>query len=149
MQQPPQSQLSQQHYAHQQQAQEAATQGAAHRDNFGLVLPLSRIKKMIKQEGNVKAVSAEASYAVTKATEMLVETLAVKAASHMFAANRTVMIYKDVATAVKEWPAADFLADIVPETITIGELRELLAKQQQDKALTAAHGSPDEDEDDE
>lgn len=28
--------------------------------------------------------------------EMLVETLAVKAASHMFAANRTVMIYKDV-----------------------------------------------------
>lgn len=32
-------------------------------------------------------------------------------------------------------------ADIVPETITVGELRELLAKQQQDqKALAAANG---------
>ena len=32
-------------------------------------------------------------------------------------------------------------ADIVPETITVGELRQLLQKQQQQKALAAANGA--------
>lgn len=37
-------------------------------------------------------------------------------------------------------------ADIVPETITVGELRELLAKQQaEQKALAAANGAPHAD----
>lgn len=37
---------------------------------------------------------------------------------------------------------ACYHADIVPETITVGELRELLQKQQQQKALAAANGMP-------
>ncbi|KAK9787375.1 hypothetical protein WJX73_008666 [Symbiochloris irregularis] len=119
-----------------------ATSGQRERDNFGLVLPLSRIKKLIKQEGSVKAISAEAAFAVARATEMLVEALAVRASAHMREGQRSIIIYKDVASSVKEWPAADFLADIVPETITVGELRELLAKQQQEqKAAAAAKGA--------
>ncbi|CAK0738837.1 hypothetical protein CVIRNUC_001100 [Coccomyxa viridis] len=86
------------------------------------VLPLMRVKKLMKEEADVKAVAGDASYAAARATEFLIEELARRAFDITAKSNRDMISYTDVATAVAEWPAAIFLQDIVPKRMPLSEL---------------------------
>lgn len=101
---------------------------------FGLILPLHKVKKLIKSENSVKAVSGEASFAIARATELLVEQLVVKAYQKMEAESRDMIAYDDVASAVTKWSATDFLRDIVPETLSLSDLVQMAKKQDEAKS---------------
>eukprot|EP00803_Ostreobium_quekettii_P002116 evm.model.scf_2019.1 EVM.evm.TU.scf_2019.1 scf_2019:13063-14477(-) len=65
-------------------------------DTYGLILPFGRVKRLMKQEGNVKAVTGEASYLVARAAELFLDRLAERGGRLMAADNRKVLLYKDV-----------------------------------------------------
>ncbi|KAK9841952.1 hypothetical protein WJX81_000708 [Elliptochloris bilobata] len=111
--------------------------GRRERETFGLQIPLARIKRAMKDATDVKAVSAEASYLVARATELLLEHLTFCSAEHMQAAQRADLLYRDVAASVKQWPAAKFLSDIVPQQVTIASLMQQV---QREDALDLANG---------
>ncbi|KAK9821887.1 hypothetical protein WJX74_009526 [Apatococcus lobatus] len=100
------------------------------RDQDDLILPIGRVKRIIKMESDVKAVSAEASYAVARATELLLDELVARSATGMLQEGRKTLLYKDVAGAVGSWKALSFLQDIVPEKVPAAVLIEQLQQQQ-------------------
>ncbi|CAL5223848.1 g6431 [Coccomyxa viridis] len=95
------------------------------------VLPLMRVKKLMKEEADVKAVAGDASYAAARATEFLIEELARRAFDITAKSNRDIISYNDIATAVSEWPAAIFLQDIVPKRMPLSELIKRLRDTEQ------------------
>ncbi|KAK9917452.1 hypothetical protein WJX75_004494 [Coccomyxa subellipsoidea] len=60
------------------------------------VLPLNRIKRLMKEEADVKAVAADASYAAARATEFLIEAMADRAFQLTLTENRDTISYGDV-----------------------------------------------------
>lgn len=98
-------------------------------DGTGLLLPLARIKKMMKEGDDVKIVSADASWAVARATELFLQELALKAHASMADSSRKTLEYKDVAAVVKNWSALDFLSEVLPPKVRVGDVREQLQKQ--------------------
>uniref|UniRef100_A0A915EP52 Transcription factor CBF/NF-Y/archaeal histone domain-containing protein n=1 Tax=Ditylenchus dipsaci TaxID=166011 RepID=A0A915EP52_9BILA len=79
-------------------------------------LPLSRIKKIMKIEDEVKAqmISAEAPILLAKAAELLIEELTLRAWVHTQENRRKTIQKSDIATAVTRCEMFDFLIDIVP-----------------------------------
>lgn len=78
----------------------------------------------MKEDVEVKSISTEACFAVAKATELLLEGLAGKAAAHAAAAGRVSegLQYGDVAAVVAASEELDFLADVVPQTVRAAAL---------------------------
>lgn len=101
---------------------------------FGLILPLHKVKKLIKSENSVKAVSGEASFAIARATELLVEQLVVKAYKKTETENRDLIEYEDIASAVSKWSATEFLRDVVPETMSLSDLIQMAKKEDESKS---------------
>ncbi|KAK9813283.1 hypothetical protein WJX72_011874 [[Myrmecia] bisecta] len=102
--------------------------------DFGLLLPLARVRRIIKADSEVKAVSMEASYAVARATELLLEEMVKRTVDTMNKENRRSLLYNDVADIVHEWPALGFLKDIVPNKVPASVLIEQLRQQQAQQA---------------
>ncbi|EIE27521.1 hypothetical protein COCSUDRAFT_52190 [Coccomyxa subellipsoidea C-169] len=99
------------------------------------VLPLNRIKKLMKEEADVKAVAADASYAAARATEFLIEAMAARAFQVTLAENRDTISYGDVATSVSQWAATEFLRDIVPQRVPLSEIiKRLRTSNEQSQA---------------
>ncbi|CAL8463458.1 g2992 [Coccomyxa elongata] len=98
------------------------------------VLPLNRIKRIMKEEADVKAVAADASYAAARATEYLIEEMAARAFQFTLADNRDTISYGDVAKSVSQWAATEFLRDIVPQRIPLSEIIKRLRTSNADAA---------------
>lgn len=88
------------------------------------VISVNRIKALLRDEPDIKSISTEACFAVAKATELFVETLAARAAAKMAAAGRSELEYGDVAAVVAESDALDWLSDMVPQTVKAAALLE-------------------------
>ncbi|KAK9859801.1 hypothetical protein WJX84_007547 [Apatococcus fuscideae] len=100
-------------------------------------------------ESDVKAVSAEASYAVARATELLLDELVARSATGMLQEGRKTLLYKDVAGAVGSWKALNFLQDIVPQKVPAAVLIEQLQRQQRQQLQqqqAGANGYPEHEE---
>ncbi|KAK3288178.1 hypothetical protein CYMTET_4337 [Cymbomonas tetramitiformis] len=87
-----------------------------------LMLPLARVRRLIKTEEDVKMVSSEASFLITKSTELFLELLSQRAAAIMDSEDRTQLTYNDVATSVDENDPLEFLRDIVPMKVSGAEV---------------------------
>eukprot|EP00761_Pharyngomonas_kirbyi_P004671 gb/GECH01004676.1/.p1 GENE.gb/GECH01004676.1/~~gb/GECH01004676.1/.p1 ORF type:complete len:108 (+),score=35.62 gb/GECH01004676.1/:1-324(+) len=78
-------------------------------------LPLSRVKRIMKSDSDVKLISQEAVVLTTKAAELLIEHVAENGYKNSNQEGRKTLQYKDLAFAVKEHEYFDFLYDILPE----------------------------------
>mmetsp|Transcript_7023 Transcript_7023/g.8032 ORF Transcript_7023/g.8032 Transcript_7023/m.8032 type:complete len:120 (-) Transcript_7023:681-1040(-) len=88
------------------------------------VLPLARIRRLIKSEGDVHQVSGEASFLVSRATELFLEMLTERSASVMLSESRTQLSYKDLAQSVSEEENLEFLQDVVPMKTSAADLMD-------------------------
>ncbi|XP_050356380.1 nuclear transcription factor Y subunit gamma-like isoform X1 [Nymphalis io] len=78
------------------------------------VLPLARIKKIMKLDEEVKMISAEAPVLFAKAAEIFIHELTLRAWSHTEDNKRRTLQRNDIATAITKSDQFDFLIDIVP-----------------------------------
>jgi histone H3/H4 len=83
-------------------------------------LPLSRVKRIMKADPDVKNVSADAAYLVTRAAELFLQRITERSAEVTRSGGKKTVMYQDVAIAVKRFPEMDFLADIVPTKKVVG-----------------------------
>ncbi|KAL6719208.1 hypothetical protein ACLMJK_003445 [Lecanora helva] len=88
-------------------------------------LPLARVKKILSIDEDTKAVSNNASFVITVATEMFIRYLAEQALNVVKAEKkpRRNIQYKDLATAVARIDNLQFLEDIIPQTTTYREYK--------------------------
>ena len=78
------------------------------------LLPLARIKKIMKSDEDVRMISSEAPVLFAKACEMFISELTTRAWSHAQEKKRRTLQRSDVAAAITKTDIFDFLIDIVP-----------------------------------
>lgn len=77
-------------------------------------LPLTRIKKIMKLDEDVKMISAEAPILFAKAAEIFIHELTLRAWVHTENNRRRTLQRNDIAMAITKYDQFDFLIDIVP-----------------------------------
>lgn len=77
-------------------------------------LPLARIKKIMKLDEDVKMISAEAPVLFSKACEIFISELSLRAWIHTEDNKRRTLQRNDIAMAITKYDQFDFLIDIVP-----------------------------------
>jgi len=77
-------------------------------------LPLARIKKIMKLDDDVKMISAEAPVLFSKAAEIFIHELTMRAWIHTEDNKRRTLQRNDIAMAITKYDQFDFLIDIVP-----------------------------------
>lgn len=82
-------------------------------DGSETIMPVARVKRIIKLDKDVKQASADAVKCITKACELFVEGLAVGSHAGMRAAKRKGVHYKDLETFVLRRGKYEFLHDHV------------------------------------
>lgn len=92
-------------------------------------LPLSRIKKIMKQSGeDVKMISCEAPLVFAKACELFVEELTARAYKITVQGKRRTLQREDIAAAVSATDLFDFLVEMVSASVAAGEGRAAAAE---------------------
>ncbi|KAJ8531102.1 hypothetical protein K7X08_025833 [Anisodus acutangulus] len=77
-------------------------------------LPLARIKKIMKADEDVRMISAEAPVVFSRACEMFILELTLRAWNHTEENKRRTLQKNDIAAAITRTDIFDFLVDIVP-----------------------------------
>lgn len=98
-------------------------------------LPLARIKKIMKLDGDVKMISAEAPMLFAKAAEIFIHELTLRAWVHTEDNKRRTLQRNDIAMAITKYDQFDFLIDIVPRD----ELKQ--SKAQSDSGIRTSMNS--------
>ena len=80
------------------------------------VLPLARIKKIMKMDEDVKMISVETPLLISKACELFIIELAYRGWIHTIEENRRTLQRNDIAQAISQNDFYDFLLDIVEES---------------------------------
>ncbi|THX12937.1 histone-fold-containing protein [Aureobasidium pullulans] len=95
-------------------------------------LPLARVKKIIHADDDIANCSNNAAFAITAATELFLQYLVEQTQNVVKAEKkpRRNIQYKDVASAVARVDNLEFLADVVPKTVTYKEHK---ARKQRDE----------------
>ncbi|CAG0892868.1 unnamed protein product, partial [Darwinula stevensoni] len=96
------------------------------------VLPLARIKKIMKLDEDVKMISAEAPVLFAKAAEIFIHELTLRAWVHTEDNKRRTLQRNDIAMAITKFDQFDFLIDIVPRD----ELKQPKREDQRNTGLT-------------
>ncbi|KAL3889867.1 hypothetical protein ACJMK2_002189 [Sinanodonta woodiana] len=94
------------------------------------MLPLSRVKTIMKSSPDVSCISQEALFLAGKATELFIQSLA--QVSLEKSTDKKSLQYRDLAEVVNSIDTLQFLQDIVPKKITAREFFEML-KQNEDE----------------
>eukprot|EP01130_Rhizamoeba_saxonica_P006090 TRINITY_DN2414_c0_g1_i1.p1 TRINITY_DN2414_c0_g1~~TRINITY_DN2414_c0_g1_i1.p1 ORF type:complete len:114 (+),score=23.75 TRINITY_DN2414_c0_g1_i1:56-397(+) len=76
--------------------------------------PVSRVKKIIKSDPEVKYISTDTCFLISKATEMFLQSLARRAHEECRKEGRSTLKYQDIATTVRGSDELEFLSDIIP-----------------------------------
>ncbi|KAK9271503.1 hypothetical protein L1049_001862 [Liquidambar formosana] len=77
-------------------------------------LPLARIKRIMKTDGEVKMISADAPVLFSKACELFIMELTLRAWLHTEDNTRRILQRCDIARAIRHDNELDFLADVIP-----------------------------------
>ena len=80
------------------------------------VLPLARIKKIMKTDEDVKMISVETPLLISKACELFIIELAYRGWINTIESNRRTLQRNDIAQAISHYDFYDFLLDIVEES---------------------------------
>ncbi|KAK4535359.1 hypothetical protein CDCA_CDCA04G1384 [Cyanidium caldarium] len=79
------------------------------------LLPLARIKKIIKSDEDVRMISAEAPVLFAKACELFIHELTLRAWAQTVESRRRTLQRSDVSAAIQKTDVFDFLIDIITE----------------------------------
>ncbi|WIA16283.1 hypothetical protein OEZ85_012987 [Tetradesmus obliquus] len=130
--------------------------GKAARDTHGLILPLAKVKRMMREAADVKTISADANFVLTRATELFLQEVAGRAHEVMLQDEQrksNTLDYKDVAAVVHSWDALDFLHEVVPTKVSAASVlarvqQEQEQKEQQRQQEEQQQGKQQQDDDD-
>jgi len=89
-----------------------------------VLLPLARVKTIMKSSPDVDNIGQESLFLVTKATELFVMYLTKLSQRH---GNDQEVTYSDLASVVQKKDSMEFLHDIVPKKIKYSEYCKLVA----------------------
>ncbi|KAJ8536604.1 hypothetical protein K7X08_035005 [Anisodus acutangulus] len=78
------------------------------------LLPLARIKKIMKADEDVRMISAEAPIVFAKACEFFILELTIRSWLHAEENKRRTLTKNDIETAIKRDDIFDFLVDVIP-----------------------------------
>ncbi|KAL1955512.1 hypothetical protein VTO42DRAFT_8466 [Malbranchea cinnamomea] len=95
------------------------------------VLPLSRIKKIIRLDEDIQQCSNSSTFLIAMATEMFIQYL-VEQGHNVVKSERKPrknIQYRDLATAVSRIDNLEFLSDVIPKTTTYRQFKEKRAKE--------------------
>ena len=88
------------------------------------LLPLARIKQLIKLDPSVNQVSQDFVYAITVSTQLFLELLTMEAYQFTLQQNRKTINYRDVSNAIADIHEFEFLTEIVPFVVPVEEALE-------------------------
>ncbi|KAL9102973.1 MAG: hypothetical protein Q9163_001926 [Psora crenata] len=99
-------------------------------------LEVARVKKILAVDEDIGTVSANASFAITIATELFIRYFAEQAMNVVKSEKkpRRNIQYKDLANAVSRIDNLSFLEDIVPKTTTYREYKSRKARANEESA---------------
>ncbi|OAD72888.1 transcription factor CBF, partial [Phycomyces blakesleeanus NRRL 1555(-)] len=83
------------------------------------IIPLARVKRVIKEDKDVSLINAEAIFCVAYATELFMEYLVTEGYQRAKRDKRKTVYYKDLASTVTEVEQFEFLEDVIPPTLTL------------------------------
>ncbi|KAF6255511.1 hypothetical protein COO60DRAFT_1534611 [Scenedesmus sp. NREL 46B-D3] len=110
--------------------------GKSARDTHNLVIPLAKVKRMMREHADVKSISADANFVLARATELFLQEVAGRAHEVMLQDEQrkgNTLDYKDVAAVVHSWDALDFLHEVVPQKVSAASVLARLQQEQQEK----------------
>ncbi|OMJ28811.1 putative transcription factor [Smittium culicis] len=87
------------------------------------LLPISRVKRIIKEDKSVQMINSEAVFLMTKAVELFIRKFANEALNYSKSEKRKTIFYKDAAKVVQNVDSWAFLEDIIPPTISAKKLK--------------------------
>ncbi|KAI6907440.1 hypothetical protein KC318_g218 [Hortaea werneckii] len=117
---------------------------APSKDVTGTVsLPLARVKKIIATDPDVSACSNNAAFVITVATEMFLQHLVEQSYNIVKSERkpRRNIQYRDVANAVARVENLEFLADVVPKTMTMKQFKQKQAKEDAGRPASGTNGT--------
>ncbi|KAI7283760.1 hypothetical protein KC345_g2755 [Hortaea werneckii] len=117
---------------------------APSKDVTGTVsLPLARVKKIIATDPDVSACSNNAAFVITVATEMFLQHLVEQSYNIVKSERkpRRDIQYRDVANAVARVENLEFLADVVPKTMTMKQFKQKQAKEDAARPAPGTNGT--------
>ncbi|PVU99330.1 hypothetical protein BB559_000807 [Furculomyces boomerangus] len=82
------------------------------------VFPISRVKRIIKEDKNITALTTEATFLVSKAVEMFVREITANSYKICNHDKRKTIKYKDMSETVQNIDKYYFLEDIIPSTVS-------------------------------
>lgn len=94
-----------------------------------LSVPLARVKRIIRQDDQIMAISSGASYSVAAAVELFIKYMAEQAYVCARANKRKKIQYNDLAIAIQRQPELEFLSVLVPRTVPYKAIRERVEKR--------------------
>ncbi|KAI7904861.1 histone-fold-containing protein [Cokeromyces recurvatus] len=83
------------------------------------MLPIARVKRVIKEDKDIALINAEATFCIAYATELFLEYLVTEAFSKAKKEKRKTIYYRDLSSSVKEIEHFEFLEDVIPPTMTL------------------------------
>ncbi|KAJ8659180.1 hypothetical protein O0I10_005219 [Lichtheimia ornata] len=83
------------------------------------IIPVSRVKRVVKEDKDISIINAEATFCITYATELFMEYLVQEGFTRARNEKRKTIFYKDLASAVSEVEQFEFLEDVIPHTMTL------------------------------
>lgn len=99
-----------------------------------VLLPLNRVRTIMKSSPDVEFIGQESLFLITKATELFIMYLTKLSQRH---GNNEEVEYHDLAAIVQRKESMEFLHDIVPKKIKYGEYLKMME----------ANGGKEEDDD--
>ncbi|KAG9528271.1 histone-fold-containing protein, partial [Aureobasidium melanogenum] len=101
-------------------------------------LPLARVKKIIHADDDINNCSNNAAFAITAATELFLQYLVEQTQNVVKAEKkpRRNIQYKDVASAVARVDNLEFLADVVPKTVSYKEHKAKKQREEKEAGQT-------------
>ncbi|KAI9329033.1 hypothetical protein DFJ73DRAFT_631499, partial [Zopfochytrium polystomum] len=87
-------------------------------------LPLTRIRSIAKEDWDISTLGNEACVAISAATVAFMEVFAGEVAKRVAEDKRRSVTYKDVVRTVKGVEKLQFLEDIIPDKMKLGEALE-------------------------
>merc|ERR1712050_1490 len=114
--------------------------------NTGCLLPISRIRTIMKSSPDVAHLSNDSLYLVTKATEIFVQDLSRYCLKRSKDPNK--VTYNDLAEIVDNDEIYQFLQDIIPKKITAREYFEIMKNRPKDSDDDDDEDDDDDDDDD-
>merc|ERR1712243_161676 len=91
-----------------------------------VLLPLARVRTIMKSSPDVENIGQESLFLITKATELFIMYLTKLSQRH---GNDQEVTYKDLAAIVQRKDSMEFLHDIVPKKIKYEEFLKLVEQE--------------------